>query len=272
MKSLLIATLIFLSAAPIALTQSQLPSGDYPAHMFSEEFFDQAGNRNNAARKLDENRIVKKGPLAVSLSDRTLLKDFLQQPDTGLLRLYPREANYKLVSPVAKLSEALRGGAYYSFANHSHGYGFGSDIQFERGKLSAGIQGYDYGVFTNLGDVPLTEITFKDSRIAFLASYAPARRSQDAKSEKSRFSHGFETGGMLYEGKIPAAPGTTYLLRSIIYGGERSDVLVAFRVMSEDKDQGLTIAWKLLKKYRVSHLPRAGQIPNRQPRMKWPIR
>jgi len=53
---------------------------------------------------------------------------------------------------------------------------------------------------------------------------------------------------------VPIQMNTTYLLRSISYG--RSDVVVAFRVVRQDTDASVTIAWKLLKKFDPLNLKR----------------
>jgi hypothetical protein len=276
MKLFLTAILLFIAVSPMARAQTMLPgppAGDYPAHMFSEDFYDRVGNERKPLPGHREDRVLKKGPLAVSPLDRTLLKDFLGEHDTGLVRLFPREVTYKVASPVAQLPEVLFGGSYYSFATHSHGYGFSSDIELQRGTLSTGVVGVNYGVFANLGDVPLAAIHLQDSRVAFLANYHPARVSKDANAEKLKFGGGVEIGGMFYDSRVPPVTGTTYLLRSVVYNGEGSDVLVAFRIIREDNDQGLTIAWKLLHRYRAPHVPRERQVLRRpQPRMKWPIR
>src|SRR5690349_16809459 len=63
--------------------------------------------------------------LAVAASDRDDFASFLSQPQTGIIRLLPRET----YDGNAKRGLAIRGGgAYYSFVNKTHEYGRGSDI------------------------------------------------------------------------------------------------------------------------------------------------
>jgi hypothetical protein len=57
---------------------------------------------------------------------------------------------------------------------------------------------------------------------------------------------------------VKAEVGATYLLRSINF--ERSDVLVALKVVRQDTDGSVIIAWKLLQKYPVPKLPRNNQV------------
>ena len=69
---------------------------------------------------------------------------FLAQPDTGLVRLLPRE---KFDGKLA----VRGGGAYYSFAHLVHEYNYGSDIGLEQGRLGVGFAGASYGFLFDLG-------------------------------------------------------------------------------------------------------------------------
>ena len=57
----------------------------------------------------------------------------------------------------------------------------------------------------------------------------------------------------VYKSRITAIAGNTYALRSIDY--DRSDLLVAFKIVRQD-DDSLTLAWKMLKKYPTPRLER----------------
>src|ERR1051325_1474803 len=63
--------------------------------------------------------------LAVSSEDKAAYADFLKQPETGIFRLMPRE-KYDFTGVTMR-----GGGAYYSFTNRKHDYGYGSDIALE---------------------------------------------------------------------------------------------------------------------------------------------
>jgi hypothetical protein len=60
--------------------------------------------------------------------------------------------------------------------------------------------------------------------------------------------------GFRYQRTVPVKENSTYLLRSIGY--RSSDVLVAFRLVRQDLDGSVIIAWKLLKRYHTSELKR----------------
>ena len=78
--------------------------------------------------------------LAPSAEDRAAYTEFLSQPDTGLIRLLPREKYDGSGERKAKL-DINGGGAYYSFARLTHEYGMGQDIGLESGYLSTGFGG-----------------------------------------------------------------------------------------------------------------------------------
>ena len=132
-----------------------------------------------------EDRVLKKGLLAPSANDREALKGFLRESNTGLIRLLPRELYDSETYHVEKKLNIRGGGAYYSFANLTHAYGYGSDIELDHNKLSVGFAGADYGMLTNIGDVPLEQITWADMRAKDIATYRPPRTEPEARAERS---------------------------------------------------------------------------------------
>jgi len=249
-----------LFAAPtVALAMSVLSIGAFAQDRTTERILREAlmdqqkepmtfptlSNRSGYAR---EPRVVKKGLLAPSQDDRLRLAAFLQTPNTGLIRLLPREVYDSQMYPTAKKIDIRGGGAYYSFSDRTHAYGFGSDIELDHNRLGVGFAGADYGMLTSLGDVPLEAITLADPRVQFLSSYRPQYSEPLARAEFRRMNRGgVVVDGLLYRRFLRAAENTTYLLRSIVY--DRTDVLVALRVVRKDTDGSVIIAWKQLKKY-----------------------
>jgi hypothetical protein len=255
-------TLSFLGLNAFAQRPGWVPVNDNSTQIYDPwKKTDQQWDRV-LGRPVPEARVIKKGLLAPAAQDRTNHAAFLKQSNTGLVRLLPYQpANESLVRG---------GGAFYSFHYLSHQYGLGSDIQLRRpviitsgsvsrkslegihDMLSVGFAGADYGMLTNLGMVPLDEITAKDPRALFLAKYEPPRSDPEARCEARRFVSGETIDGLVYKRALPVQTGVTYLLRSINYGA--SDVLVAFRVARRDDDGSVVIAWKLLKDFRPREL------------------
>lgn len=218
----------------------------------------QSESRGDLLKEIETKRTelaaLEKKFLAPSTEDRAACAELLRQPDTGLIRLLPRETygdnNYK-----NKKSLTLRGGgAYYSFSRLTHEYGYGSDIELQMGYLSVGFAGADFGILTKLGDLRLEEITLEHQGAHFMAAYLPPGELAKARVEQRRFGAGITVDNEHYQERMPAEINTAYLLRSINY--DTSDVLVAFRVIRKDTDGSLIIAWKLLKNYEKPVLAR----------------
>jgi len=195
--------------------------------------------------------------LAPSAEDQLAYADFLQQPETGLARLLPRET-YDVDANKKNQALTVRGGgAFYSFTRLTHEYGWGTQIGLEQGHLLTCFAGADYGMLTNLGDVPLEAISIESNEVKYLASYERANDEPHARAEYQRFGAGDRIGGALFKTRLPATVDNSYLLRGVHYSD--SDVLVAFRIVRKDTDGSLIIAWKLLKKYPRPELARTDQ-------------
>lgn len=258
----LVTLILSLSSAGAFAQQASNPPFDFPQHGVlppeKDWYRDMVTAASEPQTHRPEPRVLKKGPLAPSDEDRTTYVAFLSQPHTGLMRLLPRQFNQpKNADGAVKIHG---GGAYYSFAFVSHEYGFGSDLELstisrflDRSRLpawhefSVGFAGADYGMMTTVDDVALEEITMDDPRVHFMLVYQPPRAEPAARCEALAFREGRLVDLQLYRNRLPIQLNTTYLLRSINYGV--SDVVVAFRVVRQDTDSSVTIAWKLLKKF-----------------------
>lgn len=186
--------------------------------------------------------------------DKTSNAEFLRLPDTGLIRLLPREKYDPVITMGNKITPMVRGGgAYYSFAHMTHEYG-NSDIGLEDGWLSTGFVGASYGIMTSLGNIPLDKITLDAPAFQFLATHTPPNDEPKARIEQTKWSKGETLAGTTYSRRLRLSANTTYLLRSVDYFS--SDVLVAFRVVRIDTDGSAIILWKLLKKYSVPQIAR----------------
>ena len=191
--------------------------------------------------------------LAPAKEDEDAYATFLEQPNTGLIRLLPRERYDTEVYRKVKKTMTLRGGgAHYSFSRRTHEYGAGSDIAWAAEYLSVGFAGADYGMMTAVEDVSLESLTPEHYFVQLLSEYVPPKSEPEARLEYRRFQSGTTISGWPFRSRLPARPGITYLLRSISYG--RGDLLVGFRIVRKDTDDSLIILWKLIKKYPVPSL------------------
>ncbi|HKO99038.1 MAG TPA: hypothetical protein VJU86_18695 [Pyrinomonadaceae bacterium] len=214
----------------------------------------QTDSRSNLIKTIQERRaelaLLEKQVLEPSEQDKMAHAEFLRQSDTGLVRLLPREKyDDNAYKEKTKPSVTIRGGgAYYSFTMLSHDYNSGApQISLENKKLSVGFAGANYGILTTLGNVSLEEITIDHPSVQFMANYEPPNEETSARLEARRFVNGVSIGEARYTRSEPAKVDTTYLLRSISFIS--ADVLVALRIVRQDTDGSMIIAWKLLKKY-----------------------
>jgi hypothetical protein len=183
--------------------------------------------------------------LAPSPEDLSAFAEFLQQPDTGLARLMPRD----------KYDGALLirgGGAFYSFARLTNEYGHGSDIGLQQGRLTSGFAGADFGFLTNLGNVALESVTEEHPGLRYLAEFVTPSTEPEARVQQRRAGLGFEAEGFTYKSWLPASVETTYALRAINY--RSSDILVILRTTRQDTDGSLILLWRILKKFPVPQL------------------
>ena len=210
-----------------------------------------AQTRDDILKEIETKRAeiaeLEKKVLATSNADREEFAAFLTQPDTGLIRLLPREKFDR------KLMTLSGGGAYYSFVRKTHEYGHGSDISLEQGQLSVGFAGADYGMLLNLGDISLDQVTSELDPVRALIEYVPPAREPEARAEYQKlWQQGMELAGFTFKSGLPAKVSNTYLLRSISHG--RSDTAAAFRVVRKDTDGSMIVVFKVLKKFPVPKL------------------
>lgn len=212
--------------------------------LISVSSFAQTSDRNKVLSEIQKLRqeIKTKIPLllAPAESDKEEFKDFLNQPNTGLIRLLPRE-KYDWGELTIR-----GGGAYYSFARKSQEYGISNDIELQQNKFSVGFAGADYGFILNLGDLPLEKVSTETNGVDYMANYIATDSEPVAREEYERFRE-FKSNKFIYQNRIPVEVGKTYALRSINY--RCSDVLVAFRVIREDTDGSVILLWKMLKEF-----------------------
>ncbi|MCM3874032.1 MAG: hypothetical protein ND895_25370 [Pyrinomonadaceae bacterium] len=248
--------------------------------------FAQTASRGDLLREIKAKRAelqqLENQLLAPTAEDRKAYAEFLSQPNTGLIRLLPHPVYDRDTYGKNNKTISMRGGgAYYSFASLTHEYGFGSDIQLESDHLSVGGAGADYGILFNLGEVALDKLKLEDPRVRSMSDYTPPSKESDARREARKFGPsvndigrtalpldmGFTNrlpedllsypdmfpSGSVYRSRLRVLVNSTYLLRSINY--LHSDVLVAFKVVRRDSDDGSVIlVWKRLKKYPVPQL------------------
>lgn len=201
---------------------------------------------------------------------------FLRQPQTGLFKLLNyQETKAALTDAKSQFAypRIRGGGAYYSFAKRNHNADEWAQIHLRDGVLQAAytemkrttvassggvsqsfvyISGYSLAVFTTLGNVALEEVTLQQPALQALAGMQPPTRYQDFVEQIKQYSVGVNIGQNRYQSALPARPDTTYAMRSLNY--KKADVIVAFRIVHQDRDGSLHILWKQLKSHSPAEL------------------
>jgi len=217
----------------------------------------QAADRAQVAQEIEslreQIRSREKRLLAPAREDEVAFAEFLRQPETGLVRLLPREQwEHKL---------SIRGGgAYYSFTRRTHEYGYGSDIELQQGHLSSGFAGLDYGLLVDLDDVLLEKISLETPAVRVLGERVPPSAEAEIRAQQMRAGAGETVEGLTYKSHLPTKVNHTYVLRSVQYHGEKGagrDAIVALRVVRRDTDGSVTLLWKMLKQYPSPQYVRA---------------
>lgn len=220
--------------------------------------FGQSESRTDVLKDLETRRAellkLEKMFLAPAAEDRAAYAEFLAKPNTGLIRLLPREVYDPHVNKKAPLT-VRGGGAYYSFSRQSHEYGNATEIGLEKGYLQiGGFYGASYGMLAKYDAASLEEISTELPGLMFLAKYNAVSDEPAARREQRRSATGITIDGISYKGQSPVEVGATYIGRSVNF--DEADALFAFKVVRQDTDGSLILAWKLLQTYPVPKLAR----------------
>jgi len=187
---------------------------------------------------------------------RILEKDFLLPDAKDLEKAQKENFNVVRLNPREKYDRKLLiqgGGSYYSFTKNSHNYQDIAQIGLEQNNLKVGFAGADYGFITDLGEIPLAEVSKEILDVSFLANYKPPLNISEIRIEQ-RKARNYEANGIIYKSRMPAVVGHTYVLRAITF--DRADVLIALKVHRKDADGSLIIFWKIIEVFEVPTIRR----------------
>ncbi len=194
---------------------------------------------------------------------------FLRQSDTGLTKLIADKGcanNTKIVIVSEECLKYTMPGAGSSFSFRTENYRIQrlADVTFTDNSFqAAGV--FLHGIFVNIGDVPLEQVTLQTKGLRFLTEFQPESDYDKNREIDLQLTEGIESDGFLYRRGLYIARNTTFVLRSIAYDGKymrsikgvtydefdfdkRDDVIVAFRIVEKDEQGNVTILWKRLQK------------------------
>jgi hypothetical protein len=194
--------------------------------------------------------------------------DFLRQPDTGLTKLIDDKGCAENTKIVVATDECLKytmpgAGSSFSFRTQNYRLARLADLTFTNKSFQAsGV--LLHGIFVNLGNVPLEEITLQTRGLKYLVDFQPEPDYENGKKIDRLLTQGIRQDGFLYRRGLYIVENKTFALRSIAYGGKyfravrevtynefdydkRRDVIVVFRIVEKDEAGNVTILWKLLR-------------------------
>lgn len=198
--------------------------------------------------------------IAVSEEDKTKFAAFLKQPRTGIFRLHDisscheSERVYKVEEPCP--THVAEKGSAYSFTERDYEFKLLADIFLEKDNFR--IRKFETLSFlTDLGDVPLENLTLAASGIREMAEFVPSLDKKQVIAQAGIATKGFQIGKYVYKTSRPLKENSTYALRSITYRFEnenvsvktrRVDIVVVFRVVRKHEDGSVIILWKELQR------------------------
>jgi len=241
----------------------------------------------NKLRKVTERdrRTVSEPKLTAEQRDRILrlrkvgaadiqgLANFLEQPTTGVFKLFPDLGcvSKNLIRISEDCARFVPLSSSFDFRTNRYGDEIYHDIRFENGRIYSDSF-FSQGILTVVGDMPIDNVSLSDPAIRFLEDFQADIEPRSAMRHAKEFLTGVDSGGFHYADAIEPKDNTTYAMRMIAYRLEntlppllpdlsmnellfhslamdkRVDLIVAFRLLRTDENGGVTIVWKELSR------------------------
>lgn len=223
-------------------------------------------------------KITDEGKKMVSIKPevKNRYKEFLNMPNTGVVKLFPNRCNkdkYTTNDNVVLAGEGCfdsiipGGGNSFSFRTKLHTLNNLSDLELgnEKFKISGQLI---QGILVSLGDVLIESIGYEHEAMRFITQFSPGGDKTSAVKQSRDLETGYQNGEFNYARAQPVKNNTTYLLRSSAYriepvdaltvfgyysgklfnADKRKDVIVAFRVVAIENDGSVIVLWKELSR------------------------
>ena len=194
--------------------------------------------------------------------------EFLKGRNTGIVKLNGEstcvsDADVVVATDVCSTFKIPGAGTAFSFRTESYRIPRIADLILFDGVFRTGGV-YQHVVLTELGDVPIGDVTLESKGLRYLVELKPAHDSDQFLRFEKEISKGIDANGFPYRKGYPVSENSTFALRSIAYRGKfirsidgiqydelefdkRRDVIVAFRVVEKDAAGNYTILWKRLR-------------------------
>ncbi len=206
--------------------------------------------------------------MAPSDSDLDRYSGYVKAKRRGIIKLATdigcaKDAKIVVASPKCEGYTMPGAGSAYSFRFGSYRMQHLSDLNLKNNTFQA-LGVLTHGMLVNLGDIPLDGVGLKTNGLQYITKFKPVRDMAGAAKFAGELTKGVKDRGFSYASILPVKPNSTYVLRSIAYGGiaerkvggilfnelefdKRKDVIIAFRVVRFNQDKDVTIIWKRLR-------------------------
>lgn len=208
-----------------------------------------------------------KEKLAPNAEDKLKYASFLKDDKTGIFRLMNDvecAENLYVIRVDEGCSEFIQGSSFYSFRKKEYTSAHLSDIRFKDGLLITDAV-FSQNILVRLGDVSLENVALNSDGMKFLTDFVPEELNTKATKQYVEIVKGIRSNKYEYRKAIPAIINNTYAMRIVAYrgnlykrfhgwaydllaGDNRSDLIVAFRIIRKDSDGTISIIWKELER------------------------
>lgn len=237
-----------------------------------------ARNNDRAVLYNNENELPAKEKLLLSVEDeiRNKYSAFLSQPETGLIKLLAYKENKLAVNDVRTQSAFPNipgSGTYYSFAKRNHIANEWSQIRLIENTFqpaysemkrttiasSGGMvqsfaytSGYALALFTELGNIPLENITIAQPALKYLLEFQPPKEYREFDNQQKILKTGITKDSFRVQANMPSKTDMTYAVRAINY--KKTDAIYIFRVIDKAQDGSVFLLWQQLKNFAAIEL------------------
>jgi hypothetical protein len=208
-------------------------------------------------------------------ADLQRYKELLDQPRTGIFRLFPNTdcVQRGVIRADGSCAKFVPGGSSNTFRSGATT----PDIHYVNGRVLA--QGFfSQQMAVELGDVPIESVTLLTKGVPYLVDFQPSTEIVTVREQFKKISKGLRDRDLTYSNRITPKLDTTYALRIVAYrnsnnlrsrfglngqvldedalgfetirGDHRTDIVVAFRVVRAENDGILTIVWRELSRQK----------------------
>jgi hypothetical protein len=211
-------------------------------------------------------------------------RETLSQSNSGIVTLLgPNSCSQPIDDPEEVLitgtnclDQAIPGlGRQFSFRSRDHVSMGLADL----GIAAGWFFGYGYftqTILTDLGDIPLREVSLDRPGLEFLREFIPATTIEGSNKQRVELENGVVRDELQFFNAVKAVTNHTYILRSVAYRGElvtvlnlgdrkvrfdrlkgdkREDVIVAFRVIHVNDNGTVRLIWRKLSGKDSPELP-----------------